>query len=249
MRFVCFTGPYFPTFLLRHVASMQELEFFGRVWANFKRTNKRVSIKIRNEFETPWLDKFNNQTNVLMQDLSVPGMSLQPTLQCRVQVMPVGGVHEEENWGQEHSEGEQDREESGGEDQSSGGRSPLLVDWRPGHLLPHLVVDRPILQPHLVIGGVLLPHPSLGHGGGWLVLTVTSLTHPRVGRTLTIFPPTAGHHSLLSASCWPERDCQIMSPPESTLHLLSLTQSHDPLFCQPPPKVLWAQFIISLTHR
>ena len=75
------------------------------------------------------------------------------------------------------------------------------------------MVDGSILQPHLVVVGVELPHPQ---GGGRLVLTVTSLSHPCVGGTLTILTTTARHHyfSARGTCSWPEREgeCQIMSP-------------------------------------
>ena len=135
--------------------------------------------------------------NVLMQNLSVPGVSLQPALQGRVEVVPVVGVDKEEKGREEHSKGEQDREEACGKDETSGGRSPLLeVDfWR--YVLPHLVVDR----PNLVVG--VLPHPGqLGQGGWRLVLTVTSFAHLCVRRTLTISTTTAGHHTFLSLACF-----------------------------------------------
>lgn len=126
-------------------------------------------------------------------------MSLEPALQGRVEVVPVGGVDEEENRGKENSEGKQDGKQAGGQDETSGGRPRLLVDRRPGHLLPHLVVDGSILQPGLVVGG-LLHHPGLlGQGVGWLVLTVTSLPHPGIRGTLAILTTTARHHSLMLA--------------------------------------------------
>merc|ERR1712212_1026195 len=78
------------------------------------------------------------------------------------------------------------------------------------------MVDRSILKPHLVVGGLQLPHPGLlGQGGGRLVLTVTPLAHPCVGGTLTILTTTARHHSF-SARLTRQRECQIMSPPTTS---------------------------------